>query len=213
MNIIWVSVLTVSLTMLLFNSPDTALNTIMTGSEKAVSLVIKLWAIYAVWLGILKIVEETGLSQKIAKLLKPLITFLMGKQPARAEQQIAINITSNLLGMGNASTPSGIEAIKEMYKGESVATSAMIMFLILNATNLQLIPTTIIGLRILNGSLSPNDIIIPTILASLVSTMCGVVLVKMCSKIFKDKKLNKPQEIKNFCVTTTKKCNSWCKKC
>ncbi len=168
----------------MFNSADSAFSTLLSGSEKAVELAMKLWAIYAVWLGVLKIVEDTQLDQKIAKLLKPIIHKLMGKFDEQTENQIAINLTSNLFGMGNASTPSGMEAIFRMHtKGEKVATSAMIMFFILNTTNLQLIPTTIIGLRILNGSSSPNDIILPTLISSFASTCVGVVLVKLFSKL------------------------------
>lgn len=188
MNFIWVCILTISLGVLTYNSADTAFNTILTGSEKAVNLAIKLWAIYAVWLGILKILEDTGLDKKIAKILKPLIRKLIGKYDDYTESQIAINITSNIFGMGNASTPSGINAIMGMYKGEKVATAGMLMFLILNTTNLQLIPTTIIGLRVLNGSKNATDIIIPTIISSFVSVFSGIILIKLCSKIKGKKK-------------------------
>lgn len=191
MNLVWISILTVSLGVLMFNSADTAFSTVLAGSEKAIELSLKLWAIYAVWLGLLKIVEDTGLDKKIAKLLNPIIRKLIGKFDQETNNQIAINITSNIFGMGNASTPSGIEAIKGMYKGEKVATTAMLMFLVLNTTNLQLIPTTIIGLRVLNGSASPNDIIFPTLISSFISTFTGVVLVFICSKIFRRKKKDK----------------------
>lgn len=183
MNFVWVSILTISLGILMFQSADSAFATLLSGSEKAVELSLKLWAIYAVWLGVLKIVEDTKLDQKISKLLKPIIHKLIGKFDDQTENQIAINLTSNLFGMGNASTPSGMNAIFGMHtKGEKVATSAMIMFFILNTTNLQIIPTTIIGLRILNGSASPNDIILPTLISSFASTFVGVVLVKVISK-------------------------------
>ncbi len=131
MNLVWISILMVSLGILLFNNVDIAFSTILTGSEKAISLALKLWAIYAVWLGILKIVEDTQLDKKIGKLLNPLIKRLFGKTDAETHNQIAINITSNLLGMGNACTPSGIKAMKGLDKGSSVATSAMIMIFFL----------------------------------------------------------------------------------
>ena len=113
---------------------------------------------------------------------------LFGKTDEYTENQIAINITSNLFGMGNACTPSGMNAIKGLDKNcGKYATSAMIMVIILNSTSLQLIPTTIIGLRITAGSATPTDIIIPTLIATLVSTLSGILLVKIFSKIFKDK--------------------------
>ena len=90
--------------------------------------------------------------------------------------------------MGNASTPSGMNAIAGLdNKKSKYATSAMIMVIILNSTSMQLIPTTVIGLRVSAGSVSPSDIIIPTFLATVCSTVVGIILVKLFSKIFKDK--------------------------
>ena len=189
MNLVWISVLIVSLGIMLLTNVDIAFSTILTGSEKAIALTLKLWAIYAVWLGILKIVEDTGLDKKIGKLLNPVINLLFGKTDAETHNQIAINITSNLLGMGNACTPSGIKALKGLDKGSQVATSAMIMFMILKTSSLQLLPTTVIGLRIAAGSVSPNDIIFPTLIATSVSTISGIILCKIFGKIFKDKKV------------------------
>lgn len=186
MGLVWVVITTVSLIMLMFGSPESAFATLLAGSEKAVELAFKLWAIYGVWLGVLRIVEDTKLDRKIARLLQPLIRKLVGKFEPYVERQVAINLTSNLLGMGNAATPSGINAIAGMHKGSPVATSGMIMFFILNTTNLQIIPSTIIGLRIMAGSKTPNDIIFPTILSSLVSAGAGVLLVVVLRKIFKD---------------------------
>jgi spore maturation protein A len=136
-------------------------------------------------LGLLKIVEETKLDKKIAKLLSPVIDFLMGETDSKTKNYIAINLTSNLLGMGNASTPSGIEGMAGLDKGSKYITTAMAMFFILNVTSLQLIPTTIISLRALHGSLNSNDIILPTLISTIASTLTGIILVKMCKKLFK----------------------------
>jgi spore maturation protein A len=187
MNFVWISFVIVGLGIMLFKNSNIAFSTILSGSEKAIALTIKLWAIYAVWLGILKIVEDTGLDKKLAKLLSPIIRLLFGKTDDYTKNQIAVNITSNLLGMGNASTPSGINAIAGLDKGYKYATSAMIMVIILNSTSLQLIPTTVIGLRITAGSLSASDVILPTLIATIASTIAGVLLVKLFSKMFKDK--------------------------
>ncbi|MGN0961686.1 MAG: spore maturation protein [Christensenellales bacterium] len=187
MNWVWTSIMLVGLGMLLVNNVDIAVSSILEGGSKAISLSLKLWGIYAVWLGILKIVEETGLDKKLSKLFRPLINKLIGKTDEYTSNQIVINITSNLLGMGNASTPSGINAIAGLDKGSKYATASMIMILMLNSTSLQLIPTTIVGLRISAGSVSASDIIIPTLISTLASTLVGILLVKICSKIFKDK--------------------------
>ena len=188
MNLVWSIVMLIGLGMLLFSNVDIALPSILDGGSKAVTLSLKLWGIYAVWLGILKIVEETKLDEKLAKLFKPIIHFLVGKTDDYTSNQIAINITSNLLGMGNASTPSGMNSISGLDRGSRYATASMIMIVILNSSSLQLIPTTVVGLRILAGSNSASDIIIPTLIATISTTVVGVILVKLFSKVFKDKK-------------------------
>ncbi|MBQ2863933.1 MAG: hypothetical protein IJE91_00525 [Clostridia bacterium] len=183
MNAVWISFMIVGLGIMLFNNVDIAFSTILTGSEKAISLALKLWAIYAVWLGILKIVEDTGLNNKIAKLLSPIINKLFGKTNPEVKNQIAVNLTSNMLGMGNACTPSAINAINGMDKGSDVATAGMLMLMILNTSSLEILPTTVIGLRVAAGSLNPNDIIFPTLIATTVSTVSGVVMCKLCEKL------------------------------
>lgn len=198
MNLVWTSFVIIGLGLLLFKNVDIAFATMLSGSQKAIALTLKLWAIYAVWLGVLRIVEDTGLNAKISKLLSPIINKLFGKQDEETKNQIAINITSNLLGMGNACTPSGIKALKGMDKGSNIATSSMIMLMILNTSSLQLLPTTVIGLRVSHGSISPNDIIIPTLIATFVSTFSGILMCKLCEKIknriskLKHKKLTQP---------------------
>ncbi len=187
MNLVWTGVLLLGFGLLMINNVDLAMSSLLSGGGKAISLSLKLWGIYAVWLGILKIVEDTELDKKLAKLLSPVIRLLLGKVDKETENQVAVNITSNLLGMGNASTPSGINAIAGLDRGSRYATSAMIMILILNSTSLQLLPTTVIGLRTMAGSATPADIIIPTLIATVASTLSGVLLVKLFSKIFKDK--------------------------
>lgn len=189
MNIIWIAILVVGLGLLLLNRPELAFASIQTGSEKAIALCLKLWAIYVIWLGLLNILETTKLDKKIAKLMSPIIKFLIGETDEYTQNQIAINLTSNLLGMGNACTPSGINGMAGLSKGQLYITNAMAMFMILNVTSLQLIPTTVISLRITHGSASAADIILPTLISTIASTTMGIVLIKMCKKIFKDKKL------------------------
>jgi spore maturation protein A len=190
MNTIWISTLITGLGLLLFNNADIAFDSILNGSEKAIALSMKLWAIYAVWLGLLKIVEETKLDKKIAKLLDPIIDFLFGHIDSNTKSHIAINLTSNLLGMGNACTPSGIDGMAMLDRGSKYITTAMAMFFILNTTSLQIIPTTIISLRVMHGSKSANDIILPTLISTLASTLSGVVLIKLSKKLFRKGDMN-----------------------
>ena len=184
MNIVWTSILILGLAILVVIDPDNAFTTMLQGSEQAISLSIKLWAVYALWLGILQIMEDTKLDAVFCKILRPIINFLFTDCDEYTRNQIAINLTCNILGMGNACTPSGINTIAGMYKGQKKITGSMAILIIFNTANIQLIPTTIIGIRILHNSIAPSSIIFPTILTSLVSLILGIVLSKLCSKIF-----------------------------
>ncbi len=169
---------------LMLINPDTAFSTMLDGSRQAINLCVELWAVYAVWLGVLKIIEDTGLDKVFGKILQPIIRMLFPGVDEYAANQIAINITSNILGMGNACTPSGINAIAGMDKGGNTITTNMSLLVIFNTTNIQLIPTTIIGIRILHGSLNASSIIFPTIITSLSTLLIGIILAKICGKVF-----------------------------
>lgn len=203
MNFVWTVFAIISLIVLLIVNPEMAFSSFLSGGEKGITLSLKLWGIYAVWLGILKIVEDTKLDKKLAKLLNPIIKLLFGQVDNDLKEQLSINITANLFGMGNACTPSGINSMSLMDKGETYITSSMATLLILNSANLQVIPTTVIGLRVLRGSTMPSIIILPTIIGSLASIITGIVLVKICSKIFKSRK--HIQKYENFSIKTKSK--------
>lgn len=162
----------------------------MNSGKQAVELCIKLVGIYAVWLGFLQIAEDSGVSKFLANLLSPVTDLLFGKVSPKAKQYIATNLSANILGMGNACTPTGIMAMNELDKQNNkskIASTAMIMLIVLNATSIQLLPTTIIGLRAEHNSLNPSDIIIPSLISTTISTIIGVFLVKFFAKL-KNKK-------------------------
>lgn len=183
MNKIWFVMVVGSICFLLWSNPSSVLNSMIDASGEAFSLCIELCAVYAVWLGVLELVEASGLSEKLAKLLHPLIKKLFKIDDKETEKMIALNMSANILGLGNAATPMGINAIKRLDDGSGVATNAMIMLIVLNATSLQLLPSTVIGLRSSAGSTSPSDIILPTIIATFCTCLLGIYLVKLCNHI------------------------------
>ncbi|MBQ9791008.1 MAG: hypothetical protein IJW28_00310 [Clostridia bacterium] len=186
MNILWTGIFIISILMLLVNPLDNVFSILILGGTNAVNLSIKLLAIYGVWCGILSIMEDTGLNKKLSKFLNPIISFLFGKDiSAETKEHISLNLTSNVLGMGNVSIPSGIKAVSSMYKGESVATHNMIMFLILNVCSIQLVPTTVIGLMSASGSNNISGVVLAIFITSVVSVSVGVILCKIFRKIFK----------------------------
>jgi len=194
MNKIWLAIIIMSLTLLIFTSPEKALPAMMDASASAVNLSLKLLAVYALWLGIIEIVKTTRLSEKLANLLSPIIDFLFGKIDNKAKEYISLNMSFNMLGVGNASTPTALKAIERLDDKSGIATSASIMLLVLNATSLQILPTTIIGMKTASLSSNPTDIILPTLLASSLGTIIAVILVKICAKFY-NKKRNKINNI------------------
>lgn len=189
MNKIWFIMVVGSLCVLIWVDPANALQSMLASSAEALTLSIELCAVYAVWLGILELVEASGLSQKLAKLLRPLIKFMFKIDDAEAEKMIALNMSANMLGLGNAATPMGISAMKRLDDGSGVATHAVIMLVVLNATSIQLLPSTIIGLRANAGSIAPADIILPTLISTACTFILGISLVKLFGKLHK--KINK----------------------
>ncbi len=187
MRKIWFFMVLSSLVTLLFVNPEDCINALMTAGSDAVSLTFRLLGIYAVWLGIIALVDASGLSNKIANLMEPVIDWLFGRTDSETKRYIAMNLSANMLGMGNACTPTGLKAMAGLDKQNNSVTAsmAMIMLVVINASSIQLIPTTIIGLRQQYGSTTSSDIILPTLIATIISTLLGVLLVKLCNKIFK----------------------------
>ncbi len=177
MNTIFGLVSVFSIGILVFINPDGVLSSFLAGGEKAFNLTLKMVVIYAVWMGVFELLEQTKLSNKFSKLLKPFNRFLFGKIPDKANDFMSLNISANILGMSGATTPMGIKSIQELEKHKNTEY-AIAMFFVINATSIQIIPSSVMALRSSLGSVSPSDIILPTILATLLSTIIGVLLVK-----------------------------------
>lgn len=188
MSKIWFAMILASTIVLLFVSPQGVISEMLSASASAVELCVNLWGIYAVWLGLIEILDKCGLSDKLAKMLSPIIKFLFKSNDSEANKYIAINMASNILGLGNASTPSGIKAMQRLDNGSGKANFSVIMLLVINSVSIQLLPTTVIGLRESAGSINSSDIILPTILSSLITCVFAVSLVFLCNRIFKRSK-------------------------
>ena len=188
MAVIWFFMVFLSVCVLLFANPNLVISEMLSASKSSVELVINLLGIYAVWLGIINILDKSGLSDKLAKLLSPIIKFLFKTNNKEAQKFIAINMSSNILGLGNASTPSGIKAMQELDDESGKITFAGIMLLVINSVSIQLLPTTVIGLRQNAGSTNPSDIILPTIISSILTCIFAILLVFLFNKFLKRNK-------------------------
>lgn len=171
------------LCLILAQDPSVAMSEMISASSSALTLCIELCGVYAVWLGILELVDKSGLGEKLAKLLRPLIRKLFKINDPEIEKMIALNMSANMLGLGNAATPMGIKAMQALDTGNKVASPAIIMLIVINATSIQLLPSTVIGLRAAAGSTNPADIILPTLLSTIVTVTIGITLTLICNKI------------------------------
>ena len=167
-------------------------NSILTGASDAISLIISISGMMALWTGLMKVAEESGLTSKIAAIFSPIIKFLFPDLPSNsiATRAICMNITANLLGLGNAATPLGINAMREMQKlnpHKSCATNSMVMFVVINTASLQLIPTLLCTLRQKYGSVNPLDILPCLWISSAAALVCGISAAKFLERIKKNK--------------------------
>ena len=166
-----------SLIMVSIFSPSIAVGTIMDAAKTGVTMSIEFIGIYAVWMGFMQIMDDCGLSKKISNVLSKPVDYVFGRTDEETKKNICLNIASNILGLGSAATPYGIKAMQGLDKGQVRANRAMIMLVVINSTGIQLLPTTVIGMRALSGSISPSCVLWPTIVATFVPTLLGIILV------------------------------------
>ncbi|MCQ2564447.1 MAG: hypothetical protein MJ152_01110 [Clostridia bacterium] len=177
MNKIWIVMIISSLIMLAIVSPSSVVGTMMEASKMGVTMCIEFIGIYAVWMGLMQVMDDCKLSHKLSKVLSKPVEYVFGKTDEETKKNICLNIASNIIGIGSAATPYGIKAMQGLDKGEPKATRAMIMLVVINSTGIQLLPTTVIGMRAVAGSVSPSCILWPTMLATFLPTLLGILLV------------------------------------
>ncbi|WP_326909677.1 nucleoside recognition domain-containing protein [Sedimentibacter sp. MB31-C6] len=170
------------------NKPEVISNILFYDIQKSVDLILSLVSIMAFWTGMMRIVEKSGILNKIAYVIRPLIKFLFKdiQNNSLAVNAIIMTIAANFLGMGNSATALGIKAMQEIQKtnkNKKIATNSMCMLLIINISSIQLLPLSIIKIRAEAGAVNPTDIIMPTLLATTFSTIIAVVFAKYYERI------------------------------
>jgi spore maturation protein A len=161
---------------------------IIGNAKAAVELAIGLIGIMALWLGVMKIAEQAGLVALLARILKPATSRLFPDVPPDhpAMGAMIMNISANMLGLANAATPLGLKAMEELNslnKKLGTATDAMCTFLVINTSNVQLIPATVIAIRAASGSKNPAEILGPVLVATAVALLAGIVTVKLLARL------------------------------
>ncbi len=190
MGAIWTLLVAVAVVAAAVNGRMPALTAAALGSAKdAVALAIGLAGAMALWLGLVRVAEEAGLVRAIARVARPVMRRLFPDVPPEhpAMGAMIMNVSANLLGLGNAATPFGVKAMQELETlnpRPGTATDAQALFCALNTASLQLIPASVIALRAAAGSRAPGEIIGATIAASLCGAIAAVVAAKLLARAF-----------------------------
>lgn len=180
MNLIWLLLLVIGIVYAACTGNIAAIApAIISGGEQTVALCLTLLAILGFWLGLARIAEKSGLLYLLARLLSPLLRPLFPslRRNPQAMQNIVLNFSANLLGLGNAATPFGLRAMQSMQadnREPDTATDGMCTLLVLNTAGLALIPTTVIALRAANSSGNPTATVGVTFIAGLCATAAGL---------------------------------------
>ncbi len=187
-NIIWLSMIVIATVTAAYTGNMEAITQAMFSSAKsAVKLAIGLIGPMALWLGIMKVVEAGGLMVIIARVIRPVMLRLFPDVPAEhpAMSAMIMNMAANALGLGNAATPMGIKAMKELdtlNKEKGTATNAMCLFLAINTSNVTLLPLGVITIRAGAGAANPSAILIPSMLATACSTLVAIIAAKTLAR-------------------------------
>ncbi|MDU1824472.1 nucleoside recognition domain-containing protein [Clostridium sp.] len=189
-NYIWFILIFLGILVAIFTGNGAEISTtIVESADSTVKFIIGLVGIMCFWCGVMKIAEKSGLTQKLARLMKPLLKFLFkdsGKDE-KALGAIVMNLTANMMGLSNAATPFGIKAMEEMDRlnpNKGRASNDMALFLVMNAACIQLVPSTIISIRAAAGSSNPGAIILPAILSTASAAIVGVICCKILQRYF-----------------------------
>ena len=171
-------------------------NAAVESGKDGVNLCITMLGVVTMWTGLMKVAERAGIITSVSKKMEPFIDFLFPRIPKghKAKEYISTNFISNIFGLGWAATPAGLLAMKELAtlneergKDIGVASSEMCTFLVINISSLQLIPVNVIAYRSQYGSANPASIVAPAILATLISTIVGIIYCVIRRRIDKDK--------------------------
>lgn len=188
-NIFWIIIIVGSFLYSIYNGKFNLLtNTIYNIPNAFIQLFLTISFSIILWMGIINIAKDSGFIKLIQKILMPFIKILFKTKNNIAIEMMCTNIASNLFGLGNAATPAGISACKELDKESGVSASDdLILFLVLNTSSIQIIPNTIIMLRQSYSARNPSAIIGGVIFVSFFSTLLGIILCKLFEKIWRNK--------------------------
>lgn len=192
MNVIFILLILISLIFAVYSGRlDETVNAMFSASMRAVEVSISLIGVMALWLGFVKIAQKSGLIELFAKIISPLLRFIFNELPkdSPAFSNIALNISANALGLSNAATPFGIKAMKDLKKesnSKDKASNSMCIFLAMNTSGFQLVPSSVLAILVASGAKNPAEIILPVFLVTMSTFIFAVFLAKMFAKFWRE---------------------------
>ena len=198
LNYVWSGLVIISVLCSVFlgNTEDLSKALVDSGAS-SIGLIITMAGIICLWTGIMKIAVESGLTSVFAKIFSPLLRPLFPKLDKNSDafKSISMNISANLLGLGNAATPFGLKAMEQLHtlnNKSDTASNAMVVFVVMNTASLQLLPTTLAALRQAYGSQAPFEIIVPVWISSACALAVALILACSlnCSKPYRNTLIN-----------------------
>lgn len=199
MNYVWANLIFISFIFALFTQNTEALsNAVMKGADDACQLMLSIVGIICFWSGMMEIAKRAKITDALAKFFSPLLSRLFPEvdKNSPAMHYISLNISANMLGLGNAATPFGISAMKELQKlneKKDTATNSQLLFVVLNTASIQLFPTTLCAYRAKYGSLEPFSVIPLVWITSAAALIVGITV----AKLFSQKRKESPNSVIN----------------
>jgi spore maturation protein A len=190
LNYIWFGLMAIALVVAMVNgTADAVTKGAVDSAGSAVQIAIGLVGIMTLWLGMMRVAEAAGLVTLVGRALRPLLRLLFPEVPAEhpAAGALVVALAANVLGLNNAATPLGIKAMEELQAlnpDKDVATNAMVTFMAVTTSGVQLVPATMIGVLAASGSGNPTAIIAPTIVATFIGTVAAVVTAKVLERFY-----------------------------
>ena len=191
MNILWLTMVCVSIFFAIYTGNlDAYTSSIFEGAKAAIEIALYLLGIVSVWMGITRILEDSGLIYRIAHLFKPIICRLFKNIPGDHPSitAITLNVLANLFGLGNAATPLGIKAMQELDKlnqDKGVITPEMMMFIVINTASIQLIPFSVIGILASYDHANPGIVVFPVLVSTVISAITALLILALFRKLLR----------------------------
>lgn len=191
-NYIWGFFIVVGVLFSIINGSGSVTNSMLLSGSKAIDMILGIVPLMCLWLGTMKIADASGLLDIISKKLSKVVKILFPEIPEgdKAIGYISSNVVMNMLGLGNAATPFGLKAMSELKRlnnNSDVASRSMITFLVINTASVTIVPTTVISLRLANGSINPTEIVPVTIITTFLSTFLAILLDRLFYFIWRKK--------------------------